>query len=211
MQTCNQENRRTGDRRDYTVRDKSEDYMNTNRNVIVVDNNDTQIGELGIIKAHTGGGTLHRALSVLCFRESSGGPEILLQKRSKTKTLWGGFWTNTICTHPAPHETTGSAGARRLKEEMGIDISEKKLTFLYSFVYRAQYTKTLSEHEYDHIFAAKWNGACVMNPKEADDAKWSSLSRLRKDMHGNPHVYTPWFHLIMNDKRTVRYFDNITA
>ena len=64
--------------------------------VILVDEEDNQIGKEEKLKAHQQA-KLHRAFSILVFNEKG---ELLLQKRARTKYHSPGLWTNTCCSHP---------------------------------------------------------------------------------------------------------------
>ena len=69
-----------------------------NEQLILVDSDDNEIGYSSKSDCHKGLGILHRAFSVFLF-DSSG--ELLLQKRSAKKELWGQYWSNSCCSHPA--------------------------------------------------------------------------------------------------------------
>jgi isopentenyl-diphosphate Delta-isomerase len=170
--------------------------------VILVDVNDTDVGVLEKLRAHAGVGILHRAVSVLVFRGSKGQKEILLQKRSSTKTLWPGFWTNTVCTHPQKNESYKEAGARRLREEMGIIVSPDTLAYGFQFEYQAKFSPEFAEHELDTVLFLSWDGDFHPNPKEADDSTWVVWDELLRDIQIHPSLYTPWFRQIVVSEKT---------
>ena len=64
--------------------------------VILVDENDTAIGEAEKLQAHIDG-LLHRAFSIFIFNTDG---EMLLQQRALNKYHSGGLWTNACCSHP---------------------------------------------------------------------------------------------------------------
>mgnify|MGYP000441918423 CR=1 FL=1 len=72
----------------------NEDY------VILVDEKDQQIGLMEKLEAHQKG-VLHRAFSVFIFNSKK---ELLLQRRAIDKSLCGGLWTNTCCSHQKAKE-----------------------------------------------------------------------------------------------------------
>lgn len=65
--------------------------------VILVNENDEQIGLMEKMKAHIEV-HLHRAFSVFVFNSRG---ELLLQQRALSKYHTPGLWTNTCCSHPA--------------------------------------------------------------------------------------------------------------
>ena len=164
-------------------------------NVILVDNNDNQVGLMPKLEAHQKG-LLHRAFSVFIFNSKY---ELLLQKRASSKYHSGGLWTNTCCSHPREGEETLDAANRRLIEEMGIQTSLRKV---HDFIYRAELDNDLTEHEFDHVFYGVYNEDPVINKDEAEDFKWIDMDSLNEDIRTNGNNYTVWF------KIAFKYFYN---
>ena len=166
--------------------------------VILVDNNNREIGIEEKIKVHIEG-KLHRAFSIFIFNSKN---ELLLQRRAKTKYHCGGLWTNTCCSHPRPGEKIIDAAKRRLKEEMGI-ITED-IWNVSSFIYKAILGNGLTEHEYDYVLVGNYNESPKINLKEVDNWKWVTLEELKKDIKENTDHYTPWFRIILE-----KYLDKL--
>lgn len=163
--------------------------------VILVDEQDNPIGTAEKMEAHQNGGKLHRAFSVLVFNNKG---ETMLQRRAASKYHCPGLWTNTCCSHPRPEETTLAAASRRLQEEMGFVCPlEEKFTFLY----RAEFSNGLTEHEFDHVFVGHYNADPAINPVEADDWRWVSMDDLEKEIAKNPDAFTAWFKIIIEKYR----------
>ena len=161
--------------------------------IILVDEQDNQIGVSEKLAAHQNGAKLHRAFSIFIFNDKN---EMMLQQRAKTKYHFGGLWTNTCCSHPNVGETTMAAAHRRLVEEMGFDTDLEEIC---SFIYRAPDPKSgLTEHEFDHVFIGKHNQAPKLNPEEADAYKWITLEDLEQDVRKHPENYTPWFKIVLD-------------
>ena len=156
--------------------------------VILVDENDKQIGTEEKLKAHTDA-KLHRAFSVYIFNSKG---ELLIQKRAKTKYHSPGLWANTCCSHPKPGEKTEEAAHRRLKEEMGFDADLKEIM---RFVYNVRFDNGLTENEYLHVFAGKSDAMPLINLNEAEEWKLVSIKDLKKDMKENPKKYAYWFRI----------------
>tara|TARA_A100001011_G_scaffold117094_1_gene123646 strand:- start:122 stop:640 length:519 start_codon:yes stop_codon:yes gene_type:complete len=155
-------------------------------NVILVDENDNQVGLMPKLEAHEKG-LLHRAFSIFIFNSKY---ELLLQKRASSKYHSGGLWTNTCCSHPREGEDTSDAANRRLIEEMGIETSLRKV---HDFIYKAELDNNLTEHEFDHVFYGVYNEDPVINKDEADDFKWIDMGLLNEDIKINGDNYTVWF------------------
>ncbi len=153
--------------------------------VILVDQDDNQIGTAEKLQAHREG-KLHRAFSIFIFNKKG---QLLLQRRALTKYHSGGLWTNTCCSHPRPSENIDNAVHRRLKEEMGFDCDLKNV---FKFTYKAKLDNELTEHEVDHVFIGTCDAHPQINPDEVDSYKWVDLDWLKKDIEKNPDLYTYW-------------------
>ncbi len=162
---------------------------NMNEIIVLVDENDNQIGTGEKMAVHRAG-KLHRAFSVFVFNSKG---EMLLQRRALTKYHSGGLWTNTCCSHPRPEEKTIDAAKRRLKEEMGF---ECELEEVDSFVYKTEF-EGLFEHEFDHVFVGKYEGEMGVDREEVEEYKWISLEDLYEDVKQNPQKYTSWFKIAL--------------
>ena len=159
--------------------------------VILVDQNDNQIGTEEKLSAHKAG-RLHRAFSIFVFNSKK---ELLLHKRASTKYHSGGLWTNTCCSHPRENELVEDAVHRRLEEELGFDCAlEKK----FDFIYKAQVGE-LTEHEFDHVFFGTYEDEINPDPEEVEETTWMNMDDLQKDMKEHPDKYTEWFKIIMRD------------
>ena len=153
--------------------------------VILVDENDNEIGIEEKIRAHKDG-KLHRAFSIFIFNNDS---KLMLQKRAQSKYHSGGLWSNTACGHPRPSELTLEAAHRKLKEEMGFDCELKEA---FHFIYKVDFENGLTEHEFDHVLVGYFNDAPKLNPSEASDWKWISADKLARSIKEHPQKYTHW-------------------
>jgi len=163
-----------------------------NNQVVLVNENDDEIGLMPKLEAHQKG-VLHRAFSIFIFNTKG---EMLLQQRAFGKYHSEGLWSNTCCSHPYPNESTLNAAKRRLYEEMGMHSS---LHFLYSFRYEATLDKGLIEHELDHIFWAISDAEPQLNREEVLDYKYIPVKDLQKDIRERPEQYTEWFKICLDD------------
>ena len=160
--------------------------------LILVDDNDQQIGSMGKDEAHAKG-VKHRAFSVFLFNENN---ELLIQQRAFSKYHTPGLWANTCCSHPRDGETTLEATHRRLIFEMGIDAP---LTHVYEMAYEAHFDNGVIENEYDHVYLGRYNENPILNPDEVNDYRWISLDDLKFEMETESEKYTFWFKKIIDD------------
>ncbi len=176
-----------------------------NRQVVLVDEQDRELGLADIFEAHKGKGIKHRALSVILYRHKDGKTELLHQKRAEAKPVFKDLWSNTCCTNLRPGDDYLPRAVSRLDEEMGIKIDQKDLRIIYRFSYEAQDTNQPGwcENELDTVIVGEFDGMITINPNEASDYKWIEWEELKKDIEQNLDVYSPWHKMIINDPRFV--------
>ncbi len=155
--------------------------------LILVDESDNVIGYENKDVCHQGQGILHRAFSIFIFNDKK---ELLLQKRSEQKPLWGLYWSNTCCSHPRKGESYEQATVRRLKEELGL---ETPMRFLYKFQYQADFEGKGSENELCSVYIGKSNDLPTVNETEIAEWKYISMEELDRELEEHPERYTPWF------------------
>jgi isopentenyl-diphosphate delta-isomerase len=160
--------------------------------VILVDENDNQIGVMPKMEAHEKG-VLHRAFSVFTFNDKG---ELMLQQRAAHKYHSPLLWTNTCCSHQRSGETNLEAGKRRLQEEMGFTTELKEV---FSFIYKAPFDNGLTEHELDHVLVGYFDVEPNINKEEVEDYKWMLLEDVKSDIEKNPSIYTEWFKIIFKE------------
>ena len=81
---------------------------------------------------------------------------------------------------------------------MGMD---SELEYVFKFLYKVDFENGLIEHELDHVFVGKSDENPKLNPEEAMDFKWVSITALEKNMNEHPEAYTFWFKLIIQSYR----------
>lgn len=158
--------------------------------VILVDENDTEIGTEEKMNAHREG-KLHRAFSVFVFNSEG---RLLLQQRAKSKYHSGGLWANACCSHPRPGEGLEEAAHRRLVDELGFDCHLKEA---FSFTYKAKFDNGMAEHEFDHVFIGRYDGSVRANPDEVESWKWVGVDELSNDIKENPGRYAYWLKAVI--------------
>lgn len=170
--------------------------------LILVDEQDNEIGSCEKVACHLGQGKLHRAFSVFLFNPEG---KLLIQQRSPQKMLWGGYWANSCCSHPRLGETTEAAARRRITEELGIDTD---LTYLYKFVYHAKFGEIGSEYENCYVYAGRFDGIVSADPEEIADFRFVTPDELTAEIEAKGDKYSPWLKLEWEEIRA-DYLDKI--
>lgn len=164
--------------------------------LILVDEQDREIGSGSKAACHDAHGILHRAFSLFVF---NGRGELLLQQRSASKRLWPGYWANSCCSHPRRGESMEVATQRRLREELGL---ECELKFLYKFQYQADYGELGAEHELCWVYVGSSDAPVRVNANEIADWRFIEPEELDREIAEHSERFTPWLRLEWNRLRS---------
>ena len=172
-------------------------HKNALQDVIEVDAEDTEIGLVNRLEAHTGDGIRHRAFTALLFDHDD---NILLAQRSPDKRLWDTYWDGTVASHPVEGQSQKAATQERLEEELGITPDQyNDLRVTDKFEYKRYYPKEGVEHEVCTVLKATLSDT-TLDPDEAEVAGllWAPYERL----YEHPRWYRqlrlcPWFEIAM--------------
>lgn len=163
--------------------------------LILVDDDDNEIGHRSKADCHDGQGIRHRAFSLFLFNDSG---ELLLQQRSAEKRLWPGYWSNTCCSHPRRGESLPIATKRRLDDELNISAT---LEYVYRFCYQAEFGEAGAENESCHVFLGRVEGQVRPNEREIESTRYITARDLDLELTDDPERFTPWF---IKEWRTLR-------
>ena len=155
--------------------------------VILVDEENNEIGTAPKDTVHTTHTPLHRAFSLFIFNHKK---ELLLTYRADTKKTFPGVWTNSVCGHPGPGEHAVDAAKRRLADELGITGTDVKEVSPYR--YRFADKNGIVENEICPILVATFDGNPKPNPDEVGQWKWMDWEKFLSEIQNNPDVYSPW-------------------
>lgn len=158
--------------------------------VVLVDDNDNEIGTMEKLEAHQKA-MLHRAFSVFIFNDKN---EMLLQQRSFEKYHSPGLWSNACCSHPKLGENVKESAKQRLYEEMGIKVELNKV---FDFVYKAEFSNGLTEHEFDHVFIGYYNDEMKPNSKEVFSYCYKPINTIQYEIKKNPYLFSEWFKIAL--------------
>lgn len=166
---------------------REEIVSNASEQLILVDDQDREIGFKSKADCHAGKGVLHRAFSIFVFNKRN---ELLLQQRSASKLLWPGYWSNTCCSHPRRGESLATAVTRRLEQELGFTCP---LEYLYKFKYQADFGAVGAEHELCSVYYGRYDGPVDANISEIAAWRFVGVDALERELAARPDTFTPWF------------------
>ena len=156
--------------------------------LILVDDNDREIGTDTRENCHAGNGKRHRAYTAFLFHDG----KMLLQQRSKKKLLWPGAWDVSYTSHVYPGETYQQAAARRAEQELKAKVGA--LADVHSFVYFAPQGAN-AENEFCRVLVGEFDGRIAPNKDEVAAIRWAAAAEVADDLRRRPDSYTPWFRL----------------
>jgi isopentenyl-diphosphate delta-isomerase len=157
--------------------------------LVLVDDNDNELGLDTRENCHKGMGRRHRAFVVFLFDREG---RMLLQRRSMKKKLWPAFWDVSVTSHVYKGETYEGAGIRRSKQELGVDV--KKLDRKLDYTYWAKFGD-YSENEFCVLLTGNLEQVPSPNPDEIMETRFITMDDLASDISKNPDTYTPWFRI----------------
>lgn len=155
--------------------------------VVLVDDDNKEIGLADKAVVHTTDTPLHRGFSLFLFNSKK---ELLVTQRALTKKTFPGVWTNTVCGHPAPGETAVAAAKRRLKDELGISVDQIKEVAPYR--YRFADSNGIVENEICPLLVAYSNDIPKPDPDEIEGYTWMLWDDFLDAIKKNPAGFSPW-------------------
>ena len=144
----------------------------------IVDENDMIVGYKTRKECHHDPNIIHRAVDVVLF-DSAG--NILLQKRSKQKDTYPGYYTVSASGHIDKGESYEKAARREMEEELGIEKTYAlKLAHVGTYIVRLKH-----EAEMTALFKGTYEGSVSPAHDEVESVQYVSpkkLLTLKKDI-----------------------------
>lgn len=141
----------------------------------IVDEHDCVVGRARRTECHGNPNLVHRTSHVVVF--SSDG-RILLQKRSASKDIQPGKWDTAVGGHLQPGENYEQAARRETQEELGIDLGNEPLEYLFQHRIRNRI-----ESENVAVYKLVHDGPFSPPPAEIDALEFWSPEELAAERH----------------------------
>jgi len=142
--------------------------VSTVERIILLSEEGKVIGSAPKLESHHLNTPLHLAFS--CYVFNSDG-KFLVTQRAKTKKVWPGVWTNSVCGHPTPSEPMEDAIRRRLKEELGMTAKDF-VAVLPHYRYKTPPFNGVVENEICPVYFARATSEPEPNPDEVEAYEW---------------------------------------
>jgi len=155
--------------------------------VILVDEQNNQIGVTDKETVHTKNTPLHRAFSLFLFNDKK---QLLVTKRALSKKTFPGVWTNSVCGHVSPGEETIAAVKRRVHEELQIRVDD--IHEVAPYRYRFADASGIVENEICPIFIGFTSENPTLEKSEVEEYTWIDWEEFLETILNRPGSYSPW-------------------
>ncbi|MBF4766901.1 isopentenyl-diphosphate Delta-isomerase [Nocardioides agariphilus] len=146
--------------------------------VVLLDEQGGAIGTADKVAVHHAETPLHLAFS--CYVLDPAG-RLLVTRRALSKKTFPGVWTNSCCGHPAPGEALDEAVVRRVRQELGLSLTDVRLV-LPGFRYRAVMDTGVVENELCPVYLAQSDGEVRADRDEVEEHHWEPWSQFRESV-----------------------------
>lgn len=155
--------------------------------VVLVDENNTPLGTMDKLEAHSHDTPLHRAFSVFLFNEKK---ELLLQQRSSKKKTWPNVWSNSCCGHQKLNEEPLYTAKQRIAFELGIANIQLSL-ILPDYRYRFE-KDGIVENEICPVMVGVSTNEPRINTDETQAIRWIAWETWLDEIQKHAEHYSPW-------------------
>ncbi len=156
--------------------------------VVLLSEDGAAIGTAPKATVHHAHTPLHLAFS--CYVLDRDG-SVLVTRRALSKPTWPGAWTNSVCGHPGPGETSEQAARRRAHDELGIGLEDVR-PVLPDFRYRAVMPDGTVENEICPVYLARTAHVVAPNPDEVEDFVWVPWADFHAEVLAGEREVSPW-------------------
>ncbi len=154
--------------------------------VVLVDEENRVQGTMPKSSVHSAQTPLHRGFSLFLYDPAG---RLLLQQRSHTKKTWPLVWSNSLCGHPALHESNVDAAKRRLVYELGMSAThiEEVAPYRYTFM-----RDGMMENEICPILVGFTKEEPKPNPEEVEAVRWVLWPEFLQEIEARTGLYSEW-------------------
>ena len=144
-------------------------------------------------------GLWHKAVVVFIINSKG---QVLLQKRSANKKLWPNMWDITAGGHVLAGEFGFESIIRECKEEIGIELDKKDITFIGATTSSNLKDDIVNNHYNEYYIANKEldETKLKLQEEEVSEVKWFDKSEIIKRINNNYNEITDkkgaWKYLI---------------
>jgi isopentenyl-diphosphate delta-isomerase type 1 len=139
-------------------------------------------------------GSWHKTVHIWVFNSQN---QLLLQKRAKKKESFPGLWDISAAGHISAGDESRRTACRELKEELGIDVSENELDFLFTITGKYEDPeRPFLDHELSDIYLLRKDimlDTVKMCSDEVDDVRYFGIDELKTALDARPELFVPHY------------------
>jgi isopentenyl-diphosphate Delta-isomerase len=156
---------------------------------------DPQGRPTGIVKSRDDvhrAGLWHRTAHVWII---NGQNQLLLQKRARTKESFPGLWDVSAAGHITAGDESRKAGVRELKEELGIDVKNGEMEYLFTVNQKYEdRARPFIDNEITDVYVVR-KKLCiddiVIDKKEVENVAFARIDKFRMEIKKRADLYVP--------------------
>jgi len=148
-------------------------------------------------------GKRHRTVHLYLFNSQN---EILLQRRALTVDHAPGLFSISVLGHIQAGECSSATVRREIEEELGLDASQLKIDFLFSFFQEATRNETYIDRQFNDVYITRADiqpELIRFDPSEVAEAKFVSFESFQAMVADAAFGLAPVY---ANECRDVVYF-----
>lgn len=148
-------------------------------------------------------GKRHRAVHLYLFNSQN---EVLLQRRSLTVDHYPGLFGISVTGHINAGEFSSHTVRREIEEELGLDASQLKFDFLFSFFQEAVLNETYIDRQFNDVYVTRadiQSDRIAFDRTEVSEVKWVPFKRFREMVLNESAGLAPVY---ANECRDLIYF-----
>ena len=136
-------------------------------------------------------GLWHASVQVWIFTLEG---EILLQKRATNKDTYPDLWDISVAGHLSAGDSPTEAALREIKEEIGLQLSEKDLRFLKTNKVSKQPSDKIIDNEFNYLYLVKFPvkiDQLKLQKEEVAEVKLLAIKEFLNELKINGDQYVP--------------------
>ncbi len=148
-------------------------------------------------------GKCHRAIHLYLFNSYH---ELLLQKRALNVDNFPGFFSISVAGHVDAGESSSTCVRREVEEELGLDSSQLKFDFLFSFFQEAVLSETYIDRQFNDVYVTRTDinpETIRVDPSEVAEVEFVPFERFREMAIDGSNGLAPVY---ANECRDLVYF-----
>jgi isopentenyl-diphosphate delta-isomerase type 1 len=125
-------------------------------------------------------GKYHRAIHLYIFNSNN---ELLLQRRSLTVDNFPGVFSISVLGHVNAGEFSSATVRREIEEELGIDASDLKIDFLFSYFSEATLNETYIDRQFNDVYITRADidpALIRFDPSEVSEIKFVPFEHFKE-------------------------------